>query len=69
MPRITKPTDRLDALINIETPLSWRDFVKDIIKGKYVLLVGSEVILQKEYGNGDSNLYDTITEIKNFCTH
>lgn len=64
MPRITKPTDRLDALINIETPLSWRDFVKDIIKGKYVLLVGSE-----EYGNGDSNLYDTITEIKNFCTH
>ena len=69
MPRITKPTDRLDALINIETTLSWRDFVKDIIKGKYVLLVGSEVILQKEYGNGDSNLYDTITEIKNFCTH
>lgn len=67
MPRITKPTDRLDAFINVDSPLSWRDFVKDIIMGKYVLLVGSEVVLQKEYSNGDSNkdiLDSVITSLK-----
>ena len=53
MPRITKPTDRLKERVSDETQLSWGDFVSDIIKGKYVLLVGSEIMLQKEYGNGD----------------
>lgn len=53
MPKITKPTDeknnhRIDQIFN------WEDFVSDIIKGRYVLLVGSEVVLRKEFGGGDS---------------
>ena len=55
MPRISKPTDSLRERISDNTPLSWGDFVSDIIKGKYVLLVGSEVMLKKEYGDGDSH--------------
>ena len=52
MPRISRPTDKPSG--NITNNLSWDSFVSDIIKGKYVLLVGSEVILQGEFGGGDS---------------
>ncbi|MBR6592346.1 MAG: toll/interleukin-1 receptor domain-containing protein [Prevotella sp.] len=52
MPRISRPTDKPSG--NITGNLSWETFVSDIIKGKYVLLVGSEVILKGEYGGGDS---------------
>lgn len=52
MPRISRPTDKPSG--NITDNLSWETFVSDIIKGKYVLLVGSEVILKGEYGGGDS---------------
>ena len=46
MPRISKPTDNIKDRVSEDTPFCWSDFVTDIIKGKYVLLVGSEVILQ-----------------------
>ena len=49
MPRVSKPTDKSKEKIAEDLPLSWGDFVSDIIKGKYVLLVGSEVILKEEY--------------------
>lgn len=52
MPRISKPTDKPNG--NITSNLSWDTFVSDIVKGKYVLLVGSEVILKKEFSDGDS---------------
>ena len=55
MPRISKPTDNIKDRVSEDTPFCWSDFVTDIIKGKYVLLVGSEVILQKQYGDGDSH--------------
>mgnify|MGYP002569837009 CR=1 FL=1 len=55
MPRISKPTDNFKERMSEDTPFSWNDFVTDIIKGKYVLLVGSEVMLQKQYGDGDSH--------------
>lgn len=67
MPRISKPTDRLRERVAEETRLSWGDFVSDIIKGKYVLLLGSEVVLQKEYGGGDSHkdiLDSIVTDLK-----
>ena len=54
MPRLSRPTDRPSG--NITNNLSWDMFVSDIIKGKYVLLVGSEVVLQREYGGGDSTM-------------
>ena len=54
MPRLSKPTDKLKERLVNDLPLSWGDFVSDIIKGKYVLLVGSEVLLETEYGDGDS---------------
>lgn len=54
MPRISRPTDKPTG--NITSNLSWDTFVTDIIKGKYVLLVGSEVILNKEFSDGDSTL-------------
>ncbi|MDE7456537.1 MAG: TIR domain-containing protein [Prevotella sp.] len=54
MPRISRPTDKPSG--NITSDLSWDTFVSDIIKGKYVLLVGSEVILKGEYSEGDSAL-------------
>jgi hypothetical protein len=54
MPRVSKPTDKSKERIADDLPLSWGDFVSDIIKGKYVLLVGSEVILKQEFGGGDS---------------
>ena len=54
MPRISKPTDKSRDRISDSLSISWGDFVSDIIKGKYVLLVGSEVLLKKEYGDGDS---------------
>lgn len=56
MPRVSKPTDKSKEKIAEDLPLSWGDFVSDIIKGKYVLLVGSEVILKEEYGGGDSTV-------------
>lgn len=55
MPRITKPTDNIKGYVTEDTPFNWSDFVTDIIKGRYVLLVGSEVILKKQYGDGDSH--------------
>lgn len=54
MPRISKPTDKSKEKLADDLPLSWGDFVSDIIKGKYVLLVGSEVVLKQEYSDGDS---------------
>lgn len=67
MPRISKPTDKLKERVGDDAPLSWGDFVSDIIKGKYVLLIGSEVMLQKEYGGGDSHkdiLDSIVTDLK-----
>ncbi len=52
MPRISRPSDKRG--VNITSDLSWESFVTDVIKGKYVLLVGSEVLLQPKYGSGDS---------------
>lgn len=62
MPRVSKPTDKSKEKIADHLPLSWGDFVSDIIKGKYVLLVGSEVILKQEYGGGDST-FDILESI------
>ena len=65
MPRISRPTDRPSG--NITTDLSWDTFVSDIIKGKYILLVGSEVILKKEFSGGDSTqdiLFSIIEDLK-----
>lgn len=56
MPRISKPTDKSKERLADDLPLSWGDFVSDIIKGKYVLLIGSEVILKEEFGGGDSTI-------------
>lgn len=53
MPKIPKtPKEKNLSVANI--PFDWTDFVSSIIQGEYVLLLGSEVMLQKEYGNGDA---------------
>lgn len=54
MSNISKPTDGLVDKSFGRQSLRWENFVQDIIKGKYVLLVGSEVVLDEHYGGGDS---------------
>lgn len=53
MPKVAKtPKEKNVTTANI--PFDWSDFVSSIIQGEYVLLIGSEVMLQKEYGSGDA---------------
>ncbi len=52
MPKIPKtPKEKASTAANM--PFDWNDFVSSIIQGEYVLLLGSEVMLQQEYGDGD----------------
>ena len=67
MSNISKPLDRFRDRLSGRLPLRWENFVQDIIKGKYVLLLGSEVVLDQQYGGGDSSvdiLQWTIDDLK-----
>lgn len=55
MPKVTKPKDIIDEKVTSNAPLNWGEFVTDIINGNYVLLVGSENLLEKQYSDGDSS--------------
>ena len=56
--------DPKDKNPSSKTPFNWDDFVSSIIQGEYVLLVGSEVMLKNEFGNGDvtKSILDAVTE-------
>lgn len=56
MPKITKPRDIVDEKVTVNSPLNWGEFVTEIINGNYVLLVGSENLLEKQYSDGDSSI-------------
>lgn len=55
MPKITKPRDIVDDKVTANSPLNWGEFVTEIINGNYVLLVGSEHLLDKQFSDGDSS--------------
>ena len=55
MPKVTKPKDIIDEKVTSNAPLNWGEFVTDIINGNYVLLVGRENLLEKQYSDGDSS--------------
>ena len=68
MPKIIKPKDIIDEKVTSSAPLNWGEFVKEIINGNYVLLVGSETMLEKQFSDGDSAkdiLASVISNLKN----
>lgn len=57
MPKITRPNQVVKTNTS-DRPFSWSDFAKDCVKGEYVLVVGSEAILNRKENpeaEGDSS--------------
>ncbi len=68
MPKLTRPRDIVDEKVTVNSPLNWGEFVTEIIYGNYVLLIGSENMLDKQYSDGDSSkdiLASVLSNLKN----